>query len=123
MKKIVLLAIVVVTLLALYVISTPKKNLDTVTVANNTQAIALLKEKYPEYQSYPSDNLPIKRIEAMTTSDGWRVGMYIGGSGLPGILSAHCFLVTKSGIITDVGFFNGEGPAKSINLTTCTPKD
>lgn len=100
------------------------ENLDvrTLAIATGDQAVSRIKVSYPEYSDYPSDNLPIKRIEVVEAPLGWRVGMYIEGSGLPGILSAHCFLVTKSGSVTETGFFNGEGPAKSINLVTCTPK-
>lgn len=86
-------------------------------------AIMMVKEKYPEYQDYPSDNLPPKRVEVIKTEDGWRVGMYVEGSGLRGILRANCFLVTEKGEVTETGLFQGEGPAKSINLLTCTPKE
>jgi hypothetical protein len=92
-------------------------------VTTGDQAVALVKKSYPAFQDYPSDNLPPKTIEATSTPEGWRVGMYMNGSGLPGILRADCFLVTASGKVTQIGFFNGEGPAKSINLATCTPKD
>lgn len=86
-------------------------------------AIALVKKTYPGYDDYPSDNLPPKTIETTETKEGWRVGMYIEGSGVKGILTAHCFLVTREGVVSQTGMFNGEGPAVSINLATCTPKD
>lgn len=126
MKKIkaplILLALIV--LVILYAVATQKKNVNTIAdTTGGDRAIALIKEKYPTYQDYPSDNLPPKRIEVIETTDGWRIGMYVEGSGLPGILRANCFLVTKSGNVTEVGLFQGEGPAKSINLITCVPKE
>lgn len=86
-------------------------------------AVMLVKKTYPLYVDYPSDNFPPKSIEVVGVEEGFRVGMYVHGSGLPGILQANCFLVTKSGEVTESGFFNGEGPATSINLRTCTPKE
>ncbi len=87
------------------------------------QAIASVKKTYPKYQDYPSDNFPLKTVEAVKFEDGWRVGMYIMGSGVPGILSADCFIVSRTGVVSENGFFNGEGPAADMNLTTCTPKE
>ncbi len=120
MKKNTLLSIIFIAIVALYTVSTYEKNSSVTTSA---QAITLLKKKFPEYNNYPSDNLPIKRIEVVDIEEGWRIGMYIEGSGLPGILKANCFLVTKVGTVTETGLFQGEGPAKSINLVTCTPKE
>ncbi len=120
MKKIVLLSIIFTVIVVLYLIST-YENKSTITSADH--AIVLLKKKFPEYNNYPSDNLPIKRVEILEMYEGWRIGMYIEGSGLPGILKANCFLVTKDGVVKETGLFQGEGPAKSINLITCTPKE
>lgn len=92
-------------------------------ITTGDQAVAAVKETYPKYEDYPSDNLPIKTIEVVESEEGWRVGMYVMGSGLPGILSADCFVVTKAGAVIENGFFNGEGPATGINLVTCTPKE
>lgn len=91
-------------------------------ITTGEQAVASVKKTYPKYQDYPSDNLPLKTVEVVESEEGWRVGMYIMGSGLPGILSADCFIVSRTGVVTENGFFNGEGPAADINLATCTPK-
>ncbi len=85
------------------------------------QAVALVKKTYPLFEDYPSDNLPPKSVEVEKISEGWRVGMYMEGSGLHGILKANCFLVTSSGVVTETGIFQGQGPAQRINLATCTP--
>lgn len=119
MKKPIIFLFAIAILAMLYL--TVYKN-DT-NVATKEQAVSLIKKTYPAFEDYPSDNLPPKRIEVISAREGWRVGMYMEGSGLPGILRATCFLVTKTGTVTEVGFFSGEGPAKSINLSTCTPKE
>ncbi len=99
-----------------------KKEIVTSEITTGEQAVASVKKTYPKYQDYPSDNLPPKTIEVVESEEGWRVGMYVRGSGLPGILSADCFIVSRTGAVTENGFFNGEGPAAAINLATCTPK-
>lgn len=92
-------------------------------INSSEEAINLVKVTYPKYKDYPSENLPITKIESVENEDGWRIGMYIVGSGVEGIIKADCFLVAKNGDINNIGFFQGEGPAKSINLYTCTPKE
>lgn len=93
------------------------------TSITSDQAIGLVQKKYPEYEGYPSSNLPPKRIETINVNGDWLVGMYIEGSGVKGILKANCFSVSKLGIVTETGLFQGEGPAKSINLVTCVPRE
>lgn len=119
MKKFLALLLVVVVLGLIYT-NTHTQSRD---VTTGDQAIALVKKSYPAYAEYPSNNLPPKSVEVINTPAGWRVGMYVEGSGVRGILKANCFLVSRSGIVSETGFFNGEGPALSINLSTCTPKD
>lgn len=93
------------------------------TISNKEEAVNLIKVTYPKYKDYPSNNLPITKIETIESKDGYRIGMYTMGSGVEGILKADCFLVTKDGNIGSIGFFQGEGPAKSMNLYSCTPKE
>jgi hypothetical protein len=119
MKKPLILILVIAILAAVYVGMQKKDS----SITTGEQAIGLIKAAYPAYQEYPSDMLPPKSVEVVETTEGWRVGMYVEGSGVPGILHADCFLVTKTGAVTETRFFNGEGPAKSINLSTCTPKE
>lgn len=92
-------------------------------VITEEEAVASVKKAYPAFTDYPSNNLPIKRVEVVPELEGWRVGMYVEGSGVHGILKADCFLVTKDGTATQTGFWNGEGSAQNINLMTCTPKE
>lgn len=123
MKKILILIISTSVLVGLSIAVMQKENPDTIAVTTGDQAVALVKGSYPEYNDYPSDNLPPKRVEVAVVPDGWRVGMYVEGSGVRGILRANCFLVTRAGTVKETGLFQGEGPAKDINLVTCTPKD
>lgn len=104
-------------------IASEQNNPSNETVITGDQAIAEVKKKHSGYEDYPSNNLPPKRIEVIGTPEGFRVGMYVEGSGVAGILKANCFFVTKTGIVNEVGMFQGEGPATSINLTTCVPQD
>lgn len=119
MKKSLIFVFVIAILVAIYA-GTHKRSKE---ITTGEEAITSVQQKFPAFKGYPSDNLPPKSVEVIETAEGWRVGMYVAGSGLPGILHADCFLVTKTGTVTETGFFNGEGPAKSINLSTCTPKE
>lgn len=119
MKKILLPLLLIVVALFVYQPTTPKNPYPV----SESDAIALVKDHYPEFQAYPTSNLPPKSIEVINTEDGWRIGMYVEGSGVRGILKANCFLVTKTGTVTETGLFQGEGPAQNINLVTCTPKE
>ena len=118
MKKSFIVILVVAALIASYFGF--RKGSEAVTT--ESKAIEAVKNTYPEYEDYPSDNLPPKSVEAVKVEEGFRVGMYMEGSGLKGILKANCFLVTKEGVVTETGQFGGEGPAESLNLATCTPK-
>jgi heat shock protein HslJ len=93
------------------------------TIASAGEAIAHIKKEKPELSDYPSNNLPPKRIESKEAEEGWYLGFYMEGSGLPGILQANCFLVTRAGEIREAGMFGGEGPAMSLDPSTCTPID
>lgn len=120
MKQTAIVILIVVVGAALYIVSTGN---DISSVITGEEAAAAVKEKYPEFQDYPSENLPPKRVEVIKGEDGWRVGMYVEGSGVRGILRANCFLVSEERVVVETGLFQGEGPAKSINLKTCTPKE
>ena len=86
------------------------------------QAIAKVQQKDSKLSDYPSDNLPPKRIESEETKDGWLLGFETRGSGLPGILSAECFVVSKRGIVESTGTFaaNGKPGPERLNLSNCT---
>jgi hypothetical protein len=117
MKKILIL-ILIIGILSIFGVLQFEKNTRAMT---EYQALALIKEKHPEFGNYPSDDLPVRNVESIRTTDGWRIGMYIEGSGRSGIIRADCFLVTDDGDVVEKGLFQGEGPATKINLATCTP--
>lgn len=83
-----------------------------------SEAIAVLKNKYPEFKDYPSDNLPPKRIIAERDTDGWYITFLQLGSGRP-ILGAKCFLVKNDKSIIKIGEFN---PDINSNVLDISPK-
>ncbi len=119
MKKLIIAVILVLVIISLYILKTTHPTNARVLTAE--QAISIAQEKYPDLKEYPSENLPPKRIETKDVEDGWLLGFYTEGSGLPGILSAKCYRVTDSEKITLAGEFNAGGTAgpRALNLATC----
>ena len=116
--------LVIILMIGIFLLIQYKRSLEKEnSILTESQVVTLVKKSYPEYIDYPSNNLPRKRLEIVSIQEGWHVGMYIEGSGVPGILKANCFLVNRHGDVLETGLFQGEGPAKSINLSTCTPKE
>jgi hypothetical protein len=72
------------------------------TVITESEAISLLKAKYPEFKNYPNDTLPPQSIQTKQTSKGWYVAFVQEGSGRP-ILAAKCYLITEDKSITFIG--------------------
>ncbi len=94
----------------------------TIPVTSLEQAIARVQKKEIRLAGYPSDNLPPKRIQSEETDDGWLLGFETRGSGLPGILGAECYLVSKTGTIRLTGMFAASGQAgpEILDLSNCT---
>jgi hypothetical protein len=69
---------------------------------NEAGAVALLKNTYPEFKSYPNDNLPPQSIRTERGDGGWYVAFVQEGSGRP-ILGAKCFLVTNDKEVHFIG--------------------
>ena len=98
-QKIGILAFIVIVLVAistLYFLNNSKIAL------KESEAISLLKEKYPEYKNYPNDHLPPQSIQTKQTSNGWYVAFVQEGSGRP-ILEAKCYFVSNDKSITFIG--------------------
>lgn len=93
-------------------------------ISSSDEAIMIVQEIYPELRTYPSDNLPIKRIVSESSPKGWLVGFNKEGSGLPGILKAQCYFISKYGEISLTGEFaaKGMGGPVGLDLATCSPK-
>ena len=85
-----------------------------------SEAIAILKSMYPEFNGYPNDNLAPKRIIAQKNEDGWHIAFVQEGSGRP-IISAKCFLVQNDKAITKIGEFNPKigDMTQNISAITC----
>jgi hypothetical protein len=58
-------------------------------------AINAVKSSYPDFASYPSNELPPKGIYAEESNEGWYLAFIQFGSGRP-ILGADCFFVKTS---------------------------
>jgi len=120
MTKMVGLIIVVVfvaLLLLVVIISQYNRNNSSFT---KSEAINILKTKYPEFKDYPSDNLPPKRIIAERDTDGWYITFLQLGSGRP-ILGAKCFLVKNDKSVVKIGEFNPDinNTVLDISPRTC----
>ena len=92
-----------------------------------SQAIFVLKNKYPELNDYPSDKLAPKSIKTEKADNGWYVGFVQEGSGIP-IISAKCFFVDKQrNIMSEKLYnysieedFNAEFSAKTCSMGACS---
>ena len=86
------------------------------------EAVSFIQGMWPEYESYPSENLPPKTIEAEMVENGdWKIAFITLGSGRPGILEAKCFNVTPSKEVTKIGELTVKTTevVEKLNLATC----
>lgn len=92
----------------------PKSSID------ENKAVSLIQETYPEYQAYPSDNLPPRSIRSMQDGNGWRIQFVQEGSGVP-IISATCFHVSGTGTILNTGNYDRgrDGDKTSLSFENC----
>ena len=100
-QKMAIIVTAIVLLAALSILFFISSNGNNVT---ESDAISLLKKMYPEFKSYPNDNLPPQSIRTKQTSNGWYVAFVQEGSGRP-ILEAKCFLVKNDKTITVIGVY------------------
>jgi hypothetical protein len=120
MKKIVIAIGLIVIALVLWAVlgnSGEKKE----GVLSSAEAIALAQAANSDLLSYPSDNLPPKRIVTEKTDNGWLLGFYMEGSGRPGILRAQCYMVSGVGEVKMTGEFVAGGNAgpQTLDLSIC----
>lgn len=84
------------------------------------EAINLIKNQYPQFQDFPSNDLPPKIIRAAKSSNGWYVIFETQGSGIP-IIEAECFLVDNSKTVIQIGQYKNAGDMKTnISFKTCS---
>jgi hypothetical protein len=84
-----------------------------------SKAISILKTAYPEFNSYPNDNLPPQSIRTEKDMNGWYVAFVQEGSGRP-ILGAKCFFVNNDESIRPIGEFNPSIEDIDFSIKTCT---
>ncbi|MBT3465035.1 hypothetical protein HOD20_07935 [archaeon] len=88
-------------------------------IDSEEKAIELIKQKFPEFRDYPSDEFAGRSIETQTTAEGYYLGFIIYGSGVP-IADATCFFVDKKGNIKQDKYQPKELINEEIDLVTCS---
>ena len=87
---------------------------------SESDAVAVLKAAYPEFQNYPNNSLPPQTIRTEKEADGWYVAFVQEGSGRP-ILGAKCYFVSNDKQIRETGTFAPADLNESgFSIKTCT---
>jgi hypothetical protein len=86
---------------------------------SESKAISILKNVYPEFNSYPDNNLPPKSISTENNESGWYVAFVQEGSGRP-ILGAKCFFVNNDGSIHTIGEFKPSIEDINFSIENCS---
>lgn len=86
-------------------------------------AVTTVQGMWAELADYPSDNLPPRRIQTERETDGWYVAFLTEGSGVQGILDAHCYFISDAKEVMKIGDFRAGdvAPPKSLDLSLCQP--
>ena len=87
------------------------------------KAISAIKDKYPELNDYPSNNLPPRSIKTEKTGNGWNIAFIQEGSGRP-IIFAKCFFVDDQSNIKSKSSYSpavGEDTMAELSPKTCSP--
>lgn len=74
---------------------------------DESEAIALVQNQYPEFADFSSDSLPPRSILAEKNAGVWFVAFVQEGSGRP-LLWAKCFSVDSAGTVLQTGEFKPE---------------
>ena len=88
-------------------------------IDSEEKAIELIKQKFPEFRDYPSDEFAGRSIETQATQEGYYLGFIIHGSGVP-IADATCFFVDKNGLVQKNKYQPKELINEEIDLVTCS---
>ncbi|MEK7601595.1 MAG: hypothetical protein AAB480_03645 [Patescibacteria group bacterium] len=110
-------AVIILTLGALFVLSSSNFVLSQDDAANAVIA------EFPALAAYRTTSLPPSSIEGKRAPDGWYLAFIQRGSGVPGILNAHCFYVTNDKKVTATGQYIRPGDAitENVDFETCSP--
>jgi hypothetical protein len=89
------------------------------------QAIDAVIAQHPELAAYKTTSLPPSAIETKPQVDGWSIAFVQRGSGIPGILQAHCYHVgTDSAIVATGKYVRMDNvEADTIVVEDCTPNN
>lgn len=123
MAKKIGIAFVLVLLLGLGVFFVlPAHNVVT-TIDTSQDAINAIGVSHPEFAGFATRTLPPSEIESKKIADGWLVGFITKGSGVPGVLEASCFYVSKNKNVEERGTFSRaeNQVVDSVKLEDCTP--
>jgi len=86
----------------------PISPVPTLKTLGEADAIATVRDSFPELRGYPSDNLPPRSIRTERDSDGWFVAFVQEGSGIP-IIDARCFHVGNDRSVSEREFVSADG--------------
>jgi hypothetical protein len=79
--------------------------------------------EYPALDAYRSALNPLSTVEGKQVEDGWNLAFIQRGSGVPGVLNAHCFYVTNDKKVTATGEYIRPGDAytEEVDYSNCAP--
>jgi len=92
-------------------------------IVSESIAIEIVKNQFPEFKEYPSNQLPPKSIKTEKTNEGWHIAFIQEGSGRP-IISANCFFIDNQKNIVSQRIYNPtieEDSTVELSPITCTP--
>jgi hypothetical protein len=87
-------------------------------IISENDAIEILKNRFPELKTYPSDNLPPKSILTEKTDGGWYVAFILQGSGVP-VIDARCFLMKNDNTITSINYTKRDSNYGQFSAKEC----
>ncbi|MFA6549954.1 MAG: hypothetical protein WCT36_01195 [Candidatus Gracilibacteria bacterium] len=83
-----------------------------------SSAISILQTAYPEFNTYPNDNLPPQSIRTEQDTNGWHIAFVQEGSGVP-IIGAKCYFVNNDESIQTIGEFTPSTDDMDFSIKTC----
>lgn len=81
--------------------------------------------QYPALATYRMASNPLSTTEGTQVEGGWNIAFIQRGSGVPGVLNAHCFYVANDRKVTATGQYirPGDAYAEEVDIATCAPID
>lgn len=92
-------------------------------ITSPVEAIAAVLAGVPGVSEKVRASLPPTSVESEPGRFGWDVVVITRGSGVPGIISASCYKVNRSGKVTGAGeVTRSRRTAYDVDLQTCSPQ-